>query len=74
MPRFQAVESPEDVRTVAYSFGYPLVLKARRDGYDGSATPRCGARMRHRRGLEKLSKGGRCVSSRHMWRSSANWR
>ncbi|MBZ0287585.1 MAG: ATP-grasp domain-containing protein, partial [Anaerolineae bacterium] len=35
MPRFQAVESPDDVRTVAYSFGYPLVLKARRDGYDG---------------------------------------
>jgi 5-(carboxyamino)imidazole ribonucleotide synthase len=35
VPPFREVGSPEDVLTAAQDFDYPLVLKARRDGYDG---------------------------------------
>jgi 5-(carboxyamino)imidazole ribonucleotide synthase len=61
MPRFQAVESPEDVRRLAFNFGYPLVLKARRDGYDGygNATLRSADDIDAAWG--KLSKGGRAL-------------
>ena len=32
---FASVESPEDARTAAANFGYPIILKRRRGGYDG---------------------------------------
>ncbi len=35
VPDFRAVDSPDDVLTAAADLGYPLLLKARRDGYDG---------------------------------------
>ncbi|PJF21844.1 MAG: 5-(carboxyamino)imidazole ribonucleotide synthase [Phototrophicales bacterium] len=35
VPRFCGVETPDDVVTAAAEIGYPLLLKARRDGYDG---------------------------------------
>ena len=35
VPRFLAVNSPDDIVTAARNFGWPLVLKTRRDGYDG---------------------------------------
>ncbi len=35
LPRFEAVETPDDVARVAQSFGWPLVLKRRTLGYDG---------------------------------------
>ncbi|HRL14635.1 MAG TPA: ATP-grasp domain-containing protein, partial [Aggregatilineales bacterium] len=35
VPRFTAVDTPEDVARAAETFGYPLVLKARYGGYDG---------------------------------------
>lgn len=35
VPRFRAVESPAEVEQAARDFGWPLVLKARRNGYDG---------------------------------------
>lgn len=35
VPQFRAVDSPDDVTTAAQDLGYPLLLKARRDGYDG---------------------------------------
>jgi len=35
VPRFCAVENPEAVARVAREFGLPLLLKARRNGYDG---------------------------------------
>jgi len=35
VPRYQAVASPEDVVTGAQEFGWPLLLKARRNAYDG---------------------------------------
>jgi 5-(carboxyamino)imidazole ribonucleotide synthase len=35
VPRFCAVEKVEDVEAAAAQWGWPLVLKTRRDGYDG---------------------------------------
>lgn len=35
VPPFTAVTSPDDVLAAAAQLGYPLILKARRDGYDG---------------------------------------
>ena len=35
LPAFRAVATPDDVRAAAVDFGWPLLLKARRDGYDG---------------------------------------
>lgn len=35
VPRFRAVEVPADVVAAAADFGWPLLLKARRNGYDG---------------------------------------
>ncbi len=35
MPDFRTVTSPEEVRLAANDFGWPLVLKVRRNGYDG---------------------------------------
>ena len=35
MPRFCALNTPADVEVAASDFGWPLVLKARRNGYDG---------------------------------------
>ena len=61
MPRFQAVESPDEVRTVAYSFGYPLVLKARGDGYDGYGNATLRGAGDIDAAWEKLSKGGRAL-------------
>jgi 5-(carboxyamino)imidazole ribonucleotide synthase len=35
VPAYEAVESPDDVRSAAERLGYPVVLKARYGGYDG---------------------------------------
>ncbi|MDX1995966.1 MAG: 5-(carboxyamino)imidazole ribonucleotide synthase [bacterium] len=35
VPAYRAVESPDDVLEAGQEFGWPLVLKTRRDGYDG---------------------------------------
>lgn len=35
VPEFRAVESIDDVLAASSEFGYPMLLKARRDGYDG---------------------------------------
>lgn len=35
LPAFRAVAAPDDALAAAADFGYPLLLKARRDGYDG---------------------------------------
>ena len=35
LPRFRAVGEPAEVNRVAAEFGWPLVLKKRRNGYDG---------------------------------------
>lgn len=35
VPRFRAVASPAEIADAAREFGWPLVLKARRNGYDG---------------------------------------
>jgi 5-(carboxyamino)imidazole ribonucleotide synthase len=35
VPRFMAVEDPSELRQAGAELGWPLMLKARRDGYDG---------------------------------------
>ena len=35
LPRFQAVASEADIRRAGIEFGWPMVLKKRRNGYDG---------------------------------------
>ncbi len=35
VPPFRAVDGPDDVLAAAQAFGWPLVLKTRRNGYDG---------------------------------------
>ena len=35
MPRFQAVEAREEISRFASEFSWPVILKARRNGYDG---------------------------------------
>lgn len=35
VPHFAAVESADDIRRAAGAWGWPLILKARRNGYDG---------------------------------------
>jgi 5-(carboxyamino)imidazole ribonucleotide synthase len=35
VPRFTAVQSPADIEAAARNSGWPLILKARRNGYDG---------------------------------------
>src|SRR5579859_1428657 len=35
VPRFKAVDDPSDLRQAGAELGWPLMLKARRDGYDG---------------------------------------
>lgn len=35
LPGFRGVGTPDDIRQASETFGWPLVLKTRRDGYDG---------------------------------------
>jgi 5-(carboxyamino)imidazole ribonucleotide synthase len=35
VPRFAPVEAPRDLQAIGEQLGWPLMLKARRDGYDG---------------------------------------
>lgn len=58
LPPFRAVSSPEDVLAAASALGWPMVLKARRLGYDGhgNATLRCPDDVAP--AWERLSRGG----------------
>jgi 5-(carboxyamino)imidazole ribonucleotide synthase len=40
VPQFAAVESPADIARAAERYGWPLILKARRNGYDGYGNAR----------------------------------
>jgi 5-(carboxyamino)imidazole ribonucleotide synthase len=61
VPPFRAVESPDDLAAAGQEFGYPMMLKTRRDGYDGYGN----ATLRNTADIdaawEKLSKGGRAL-------------
>lgn len=35
LPRFREITQPEDLRQIGHELGWPLMVKARRDGYDG---------------------------------------
>lgn len=61
VPNFCAVDTPDDVRTAAREWGYPLVLKARRDGYDGYGNATLRGHEDIDAAWERLSKGGRAL-------------
>jgi 5-(carboxyamino)imidazole ribonucleotide synthase len=61
VPAFCAVESPDDVAAAGQEFGYPMVLKARRDGYDGYGNATLHTPVDILPAWEKLSKGGRAL-------------
>jgi 5-(carboxyamino)imidazole ribonucleotide synthase len=56
VPRFSSVTTPDDVAGAGGRFGWPVVLKARRDGYDGKGN----ATVRTMAGIESawLQLGG----------------
>ncbi|MCS6882118.1 MAG: 5-(carboxyamino)imidazole ribonucleotide synthase [Oscillochloridaceae bacterium] len=58
LPPFRAVSSPEEVVEAGAAFGWPMVLKARRNGYDGYGN----ATVRHADEVapawERLTRGG----------------
>ena len=57
VPRFLAVNSPDDIVTAARNFGWPLVLKTRRDGYDGKGNFTLRSASEVSEGWEKLGGG-----------------
>ncbi len=59
LPPFRAVATPDDVLRAAHDYGWPLILKARREGYDGygNATLRTGVDVVP--AWERLTYGGR---------------
>jgi 5-(carboxyamino)imidazole ribonucleotide synthase len=61
MPPFRAVDSLDDLLAVVGEWGYPLVLKARRDGYDGYGNATLRSADDINPAWEKLSKGGRAL-------------
>jgi 5-(carboxyamino)imidazole ribonucleotide synthase len=59
MPAFRAIHSQDEVIAAAQEFGYPLVLKARRDGYDGYGNATISRNEDVHAAWERLAKGGR---------------
>jgi 5-(carboxyamino)imidazole ribonucleotide synthase len=61
VPAFCAVNSPNDVLGLAQSFGWPLLLKARRDGYDGYGNATIHSPADLPAAWERLAKGERSL-------------
>jgi len=61
LPPFQAINSTDEIREVARVLGYPLVLKVRRDGYDGYGNATLHKADDLESAWERLSKGGRLL-------------
>ena len=61
VPRFRVVETPEEVAAAANEFGLPLVLKARRNAYDGKGNVAVRAREEISTAWQRL--GGDAVNA-----------
>jgi len=61
VPPFRTVDTPDDAHAAGQEFGYPLVLKARRDGYDGYGNATLRRPLDIAPAWERLSKGGRAL-------------
>lgn len=59
LPSFREVGTSEDVVAAAADFGWPLVLKARRDGYDGYGNATLGGEGDIPQAWDALTKGNR---------------
>jgi 5-(carboxyamino)imidazole ribonucleotide synthase len=54
VPQFVAVESPDDIVRAAERLGWPLILKARRNGYDGYGNARLASAADVEAALQRL--------------------
>jgi 5-(carboxyamino)imidazole ribonucleotide synthase len=61
VPRFAPVADPADVQEKIADFGLPLLLKARRDGYDGYGNATINSPDDIEAAWQRLSKGGRAL-------------
>lgn len=61
LPSFRAVATPDDVLRAANDYGWPLLLKARREGYDGYGNATLRAAVDIAPAWERLTQGGRQV-------------
>ena len=58
VPPFRSVTTPNDVLTAAQEFGWPLVLKTRRNGYDGYGNATVRSAEEVILAWERLTRGG----------------
>jgi len=58
VPPFRSVTTPDDVLTAAQEFGWPLVLKTRRNGYDGYGNATIRSAEEVIPAWERLTRGG----------------
>ncbi len=58
VPNFRRVDSPDDVSVVAQELGWPLLLKTRRNGYDGYGNATLYSVEEVDPAWERLSRGG----------------
>ena len=58
VPAFRRVDSPDDLAAVAGDLGWPLVLKARRNGYDGYGNATLRGPGDVRSAWDRLARGG----------------
>ena len=74
-PRFAAVDRPADLPRIGAELGWPLMLKARRDGYDGHGNALVADRSQADQRVPRLGWPERAALRRGRWsRSSASWR
>lgn len=52
--KFRKVQTKKDIQEFAQEFGYPFLLKARKDSYDGKGNALVGSEHDIQRGIEKL--------------------
>ncbi|HEX2909678.1 MAG TPA: 5-(carboxyamino)imidazole ribonucleotide synthase [Chloroflexia bacterium] len=58
VPAFATVENEDDVLAFAREYGWPLILKARRNGYDGKGNWKLDSTADIQEGFENLTRGG----------------
>lgn len=57
VPRFEVAESPADLEAIAADLGWPLMLKARKRGYDGYGNATCTTLDQAREEFARLDEG-----------------
>ena len=63
VPAFAAIETAADIEKFAGEYGWPLILKARRNGYDGKGNWKLDSAADIEIGMEKLGREGLMVEA-----------